>query len=145
MIKAITAFASALICFSSTALAQCGGHNAPCISWVEAPTQARMAAPTAPIKSYTVSQVSNQHIAGLGADERLCPVTCPVSVHNPEGGKVTACYDICKVTATQPAAKTQVQYRYVRVIQPIIYVQNVRTQPVNSGCRRGCMRTRYGN
>ena len=52
--------------------------------------------PEMPTASITVSEVSDVRLEGLNPNERLCPVKCPVSVENPEGGQVTGCYEICR-------------------------------------------------
>ncbi len=102
----------------------------------------------------TISTISNRRIAGMGADERLCPTKCPVSVYNPEGGKVLACFSVCKPVAA-PAPRPvyrQVRiakpvYRQVRIVRPVIYVPYsvpvLAPMPVQS-CRTGAYDTRYG-
>ena len=73
----------------------------------------------------SVRNMTNLSIPGLGANERLCTVDCPVNVYNPEGGKVLGCYEICK-----PAVQTITTYNYVRVVRPIVYVHYPVPTPV---------------
>lgn len=102
--------------------------------------------------STTISNISSRTVPGLGPNERLCPVTCPVGVEVPDGGEVLGCYDICKPIAstqhTQRIARTHtvshaqnqartehivqyepyvvnpvVQTTHVRVIRPVVYVR----------------------
>jgi len=53
-------------------------------------------------------------VPGLGLNESLQATSCPVSVHNPSGGRVLGCYNVVK-----PVPKTT----YYRVVRPIIYVR----------------------
>ncbi len=77
--------------------------------------------------STTRSNVSNLSIAGMGPNERLCPTQCPVSVHNPEGGKVLGCYNVCKTAPTVTPVHVQ---SYIRVVRPVIYVRYPVPTPV---------------
>lgn len=57
----------------------------------------------------SISEISSHTVPGLGPNERLCPVTCPVDVEVSEGGKVLGCYDICKPIA--PVQNSQSIYK----------------------------------
>ncbi len=74
------------------------------------------------------ANVSNLSIAGMGPNERLCPTQCPVSVHNPEGGKVLGCYNVCKPVA--PTVTPVHVQSYIRVVRPVIYVRYPVPTPV---------------
>lgn len=98
----------------------------------------------------TVSSISKYRVPGMGADERLCPTQCPVSVHNPEGGKVLGCYAVCKPVAApvpQPVYRPVYRPRPVHVVRPVIYVHYpvpVMVQAPVQTCGAGVYYTRYG-
>ena len=77
--------------------------------------------------STSVSSISNYRLDGMGANEHLSPTTCPVSVHNPSGGKVLGCYSVVKpapvVVRPAPVIVRVPTYRQVRVVRPIVYVR----------------------
>lgn len=109
--------------------------------------------------STTTTNISKHRIAGLGDNEVLTPTNCPVSVYNPEGGKVLGCYAVGKIaTGTRRQAHVQayaqaqahVQARVnVRIVRPVIYVRYpvpvpvYRPAPVYRGCNVRYS-TRYG-
>jgi len=120
MHKGMLALGASLL-LSGTVSASCG--NSPICN-----TQTYQPAPVASANNLTYSNVSNMTAPGLGPNERLCPTSCDVNVHNPEGGKVLGCYEICKPVAPvvqqprpQPVVQ-QYQEHYIRVVRPIIRV-----------------------
>lgn len=125
---------------AGSAFAACGPNNPNCLSWTSANTTYNQASSwsthAAPAQStvvpfstpgnLSVSSVSSLTVPGLGPNERLCPTTCPVDVHNPEGGKVLDCYSVCEPVAApapQPVIQPAVSYNIVRVVRPIVYVR----------------------
>lgn len=62
--------------------------------------------------------ISPTVIGGLGHGEGLRPTSCPVAVHNPEGGKVLGCYNVVR-KVVRPVTRTT----YYQVVRPIIYVR----------------------
>jgi hypothetical protein len=84
--------------------------------------------------STSVSSISKYRIPGMGANEHLCPTQCPVSVLNPEGGKVMGCYEVCSPVPAPAPVRVAVPQRRVRVVHPIIpvpYPVPVRVQVVH--------------
>jgi len=81
---------------------------------------------------------STSSVAGLGAGESLQATSCPVSVHNPSGGKVLGCYNVVK-----PVPQTS----YYRVVRPVVYVRYPVpvAVPYWSGCSVVTHASRYGN
>ena len=81
---------------------------------------------------------STTSVAGLGAGESLQATSCPVSVHNPDGGKVLGCYNVVK-----PVPQTT----YYRVVRPVVYVRYPVpvAVPYYSGCTVVTHESRYGN
>ena len=81
---------------------------------------------------------STSSVAGLGAGESLQATSCPVSVHNPSGGKVLGCYNVVK-----PVPQTT----YYRVVRPVVYVRYPVpvAVPYYSGCTVVTHASRYGN
>ncbi len=77
-------------------------------------------------------------VPGLGLNESLQATSCPVSVHNPGGGRVLGCYNVVK-----PVPQTT----YYRVVRPIIYVRYPVpvAVPYWSGCTVVTHASRYGN
>lgn len=73
------------------------------------------------------TNISRHRIAGMGANEVLTPTQCPVSVYNPNGGKVMGCYSVGKIAPRTTVTRTVVRRRIVphtvRVVRPIIYVR----------------------
>jgi hypothetical protein len=98
---------SATVAHSATTLPPLASHFT---------TTHRVHAPTRHTVSY--APLSPTVISGLGQNEGLRPTTCPVAVHNPEGGRVLGCYNVVRRVA-QPVTKTT----YYRVVRPIIYVR----------------------
>lgn len=84
-------------------------------------------------QSYTLNDTTvvpftgSTSILGLGSNEQLVPTNCPVSVHNPEGGKVLGCYAVAKPAPVYRAAPV---VNYTRVVRPIIYVRYPVPTPV---------------
>jgi len=76
-------------------------------------------------------------VPGLGLNESLQATSCPVSVHNPGGGRVLGCYNVVK-----PVPQTT----YYRVVRPIIYVRYPVpvAVPYWSGCTVVTHASRYG-
>lgn len=68
----------------------------------------------------SVSKISNYRVPGMGANEYLSPTECPVSVYNPDGGKVLGCYSVVK---PKPIVRTHINYDTVRVVRPVVYVR----------------------
>jgi len=81
---------------------------------------------------------STSSVAGLGAGESLQATSCPVSVHNPGGGKVLGCYNVVK-----PVPQTT----YYRVVRPVVYVRYPVpvAVPYWSGCSVVTHASRYGD
>lgn len=81
---------------------------------------------------------STSSVAGLGAGESLQATSCPVSVHNPSGGKVLGCYNVVK-----PVPQTT----YYRVVRPVVYVRYPVpvAVPYYSGCTVVTHASRYGD
>ena len=81
---------------------------------------------------------STSSVAGLGAGESLQATSCPVSVHNPGGGKVLGCYNVVK-----PVPQTT----YYRVVRPVVYVRYPVpvAVPYYSGCSVVTHASRYGD
>ena len=81
---------------------------------------------------------STTSVAGLGAGESLQATSCPVSVHNPSGGKVLGCYNVVK-----PVPQTT----YYRVVRPVVYVRYPVpvAVPYFSGCTVVTHTSRYGD
>lgn len=81
---------------------------------------------------------STSSVAGLGAGESLQATSCPVSVHNPSGGKVLGCYNVVK-----PVPQTT----YYRVVRPVVYVRYPVpvAVPYYSGCSVVTHTSRYGD
>ena len=77
-------------------------------------------------------------VPGLGLNESLQATSCPVSVHNPGGGRVLGCYNVVK-----PVPQTT----YYRVVRPIIYVRYPVpvAVPYWSGCTVVTHASRYGD
>ena len=93
----------------------------------------------------TVSNISNYRVPGMGANEYLSPTECPVSVYNPNGGKVLGCYSVVK---PKPVVRTQVRYNTVRVVRPVIYVRYpvpVAVPVIRPTCGVVTSYSRYGN
>lgn len=157
MIKSLISATVATFFLTGTALAACGPNDSSCTKWVEAPSfmtqthgMGSAVMPAALPQNLSVSTVSNERVPGLAPDERLCPTTCPVSVHNPNGGIVKDCYNICKVASAPVAPPVQhiiqpvpVPVQYVRVLRPIIYVPQA-PQYVQPHCHTPCPASRYG-
>lgn len=87
-------------------------------------------------------------VPGLGINESLVPTSCPVSVSNPDGGRVLGCYAVAKPTPVMRPVYTPVT-AYTRVVHPVIYVRYPVPTPVPyiqdvyvGGC--GGFHTRYG-
>lgn len=80
---------------------------------------------------------STTSVPGLGINESLQATSCPVSVHNPSGGRVLGCYNVVK-----PVPQTT----YYRVVRPIIYVRYPVpvAVPYWSGCTVVTHGSRYG-
>lgn len=81
---------------------------------------------------------STSSVAGLGAGESLQATSCPVSVHNPGGGRVLGCYNVVK-----PVPQTT----YYRVVRPVVYVRYPVpvAVPYYSGCTVVTHASRYGD
>jgi len=81
---------------------------------------------------------STTSVPGLGAGESLQATSCPVSVHNPGGGRVLGCYNVVK-----PVPQTT----YYRVVRPVVYVRYPVpvAVPYYSGCSVVTHASRYGN
>ena len=81
---------------------------------------------------------STSSVAGLGLNESLQATSCPVSVHNPDGGKVLGCYNVVK-----PVPQTT----YYRVVRPVVYVRYPVpvAVPYYSGCTVVTHTSRYGD
>ncbi len=77
-------------------------------------------------------------VSGLGANESLQATSCPVSVHNPSGGRVLGCYNVVK-----PVPQTT----YYRVVRPVVYVRYPVpvAVPYWSGCTVVTHTSRYGD
>ena len=120
------AVAIATLGLSSTAFAGCNSGSFCGASSSSYSSYSTVSPQVVPFQT-TVSNVSNVRLAGLGANERLCPTQCPVNVHNPNGGKVLGCYNVCK---TAPVVNTSYVQTYVRVVRPIIYVRYPVPTPV---------------
>lgn len=93
---------------------------------------------------------SSASIPGLGANESLVPTSCPVSVSNPEGGRVIGCYAVSKPAPVVQAPVMRAVTTYTRVVRPVIYVRYPVPTPVPyiqdvyvGGC--GGYNTRYGS
>lgn len=87
-------------------------------------------------------------VPGLGVNESLVPTSCPVSVSNPDGGRVLGCYAVAKPALVAQPVYTPVT-TYTRVVHPVIYVRYPVPTPVPyiqdvyvGGC--GGFNTRYG-
>ena len=78
----------------------------------------------------------------LGINESLQATDCPVSVHNPEGGRVLGCYNV-----VQPAPQPIAQTSYYQVVRPVVYVRYAVpvAVPHFSGCTVVTHESRYGN
>ena len=81
---------------------------------------------------------STSSVSGLGINESLQATSCPVSVHNPSGGKVLGCYNVVK-----PVPQTT----YYRVVRPVVYVRYPVpvAVPYWSGCTVVTHTSRYGD
>lgn len=62
--------------------------------------------------------ISGLSVAGMGANEELCPVDCAQPVGSTGSGRVLGCYAVCK-PAPQPVTYTT----YTQVVRPVIYVR----------------------
>ncbi len=152
---------------SGAAFAGCAPGEA-CLSWQEAGRASTSGASQplsiTPPSSWTVANVSDVNMPGLGPNERLCPVTCPVSVDNPGGGKVLDCFSVC--TPANPITQTAqtenyasvvkhtvvaepyyvpppvVKHHYVQVIRPVIYVHYPVPAAPAVPCRTSCGKSR---
>ena len=83
----------------------------------------------------TTASDSGFRVPGMGSNEFLSPTECPVSVYNPQGGKVLGCYSVSKpapvkVHVPAPVTVTVPTYRTVNVVRPIIYVRYPVPTPV---------------
>ncbi len=119
----------------SSSVSSYGGPLASYTSHTSYSSMDAMPAETSRIVPYEskVSSISNYRIEGMGDNEALAPTDCPVSVYNPEGGKVLGCYSVVKpkpIVKPQPVVRTQVRYNTVRVVRPIIYVRYPVPTPV---------------
>lgn len=90
--------------------------------------------------STTTASMSNYRVPGMGANEFLSPTRCPVSVYNPEGGKVLGCYSVSKPA---PPRIVRPVYHAVRVVRPVIYVHYPVTV-AHPTCRVDNWSSRYG-
>ncbi|PHR59794.1 MAG: hypothetical protein COA43_08890 [Robiginitomaculum sp.] len=72
---------------------------------------------------FSTNSMNTYRIAGMGANETLVPTQCPVSVYNPNGGKVLGCYAVSKPAPVRPIMRTI-------VVRPIIYVRYPVPTPV---------------
>ena len=139
MYKIILSAIAASVLLPASALAACGPGQ-PCLSWVEAPRATATTYQAAPQTHYRPSVIQSPQLAGLAPDETLCATPCPVSVDAPAGSKVLDCYGICKKVTRQVFAAPRQQYRIVRVVRPLVYIQ----QPAPPNCRMDCKAARYG-
>lgn len=81
---------------------------------------------------------SPQGLAGLGHNESLQPVNCPVNVHGTGEGRVLGCYNVVK-----PVPQTN----YYRVVRPVVYVRYPVpvAMPYTSPCHTIKNYSRYGD
>jgi len=81
---------------------------------------------------------STQGLPGLGHNESLQPVNCPVNVHGTGEGRVLGCYNVVK-----PVPQTT----YYRVVRPVIYVRYPVpvAVPFTSPCHTIKNYSRYGD
>ena len=81
---------------------------------------------------------SPQGLTGLGHNESLQPVNCPVNVHGTGEGRVLGCYNVVK-----PVPQTT----YYRVVRPVIYVRYPVpvAVPYTSPCNTIKNYSRYGD
>lgn len=110
--KSVHCRQSATVSHSSTSHA---ATTLPALSSAYTTTRT-VSAPVPQALSY--APLSPTVISGLGHNEGLRPTTCPVAVHNPDGGRVLGCYNVVRRVA-QPVTKTT----YYRVVRPIVYVR----------------------
>lgn len=90
--------------------------------------------------STTSARPTNYRVPGMGANEFLSPINCPVSVYNPEGAQVLGCYQVSKPT---PVRVTVPSYHRVQIIRPVIYARY--PVPVAAPtCRITNWHSRYG-
>jgi len=77
-------------------------------------------------------------ITGLGMNESLQPVNCPVNVYGSGEGSVLGCYNVVK-----PVPQTS----YYRVVRPVVYVRYPVpvAVPYTSPCHTFKVHSRYGD
>ncbi len=74
--------------------------------------------------STTTTNISRHRLTGMGSNEFLTPTTCPVSVYNPNGGKVLGCYSVSKPAPVRRHVQVYTpRVHTVRVVRPVIYVR----------------------
>ncbi len=107
--------------------------------------------------STATTNIASHRLSGMGSNEFLSPTTCPVSVYNPNGGKVLGCYSVSKPAPVRRHVQVYTpRVHTVRVVRPIIYVRYpvpvpvpfpvYQQAPVYNNYAGGCsgFATRYG-